>query len=63
MAVVAFIALVGGALLALVTLTVTGARRRGSHLLVAVVAGLFFPFTWVVWHVHDRDRYQTSPSR
>ena len=39
--------------LALPTLTALGARRRGCTLPGAVLAGLCFPLTWVVWYVHD----------
>ncbi|SDC68208.1 hypothetical protein [Nocardioides lianchengensis] len=58
--------LAGAALLGLVSLavlTASGARRRGRSVPRAVLAGLFFPLTWIAWHVADRDRYQTSPSR
>jgi MFS superfamily sulfate permease-like transporter len=58
--------LAGAALLGLVALavlTATGARRRGSSIPRAVLAGVLFPLTWIAWHVVDRDRYQTSPSR
>jgi hypothetical protein len=48
--------------LTLMALTGTGARRRGDSLTTAVVSGLFFPITWVFWHLQDAP-YQTSPSR
>jgi hypothetical protein len=37
-------------------LTASGSRRRGAGRLTAVVSGLFFPVTWVVWHVRDTRR-------
>lgn len=41
-------------------LTGTGQRRRGSGLAVALVAGAFFPVTWVVWYVADEHPYGVS---
>lgn len=39
--------------LALMALTTTGARRRGSSWPLALGAGLLFPVTWVAWHIVD----------
>lgn len=41
-------------LLTLAALTVLGALRRGQHMLGAVIAGIFFPLTWVYWYVQDK---------
>ncbi|MDN4161968.1 hypothetical protein [Nocardioides abyssi] len=47
-------ALVAGAVvLALAGLTAVGERRRGHGAGVALVAGVFFPVTWVAWYVRD----------
>ena len=48
-------ALVGAGMIvgALVWLTAIGERRRGHAWVVAVVAGVFFPVTWVVWYLRD----------
>jgi hypothetical protein len=37
----------------LAVLTALGARERGAAMPVAVVAGLFFPVSWVAWYVRD----------
>ncbi|HXH80722.1 hypothetical protein [Nocardioides sp.] len=56
---VAAVALVmGSAVLALAALTATGERRRGHGLGVALVAGIFFPITWVAWYVRDERPYR-----
>lgn len=48
------VALVMGApVVALMVLTATGQRRRGHGLVLALVAGLFFPVTWTVWYLLD----------
>ena len=47
-------------LVALMTLTAFGAHRRGSNLPGSAVAGVFFPFTWVVWYVRDEHPYRIS---
>jgi hypothetical protein len=39
--------------LLLATLTATGERRRGARARTCLVAGLFFPVTWVAWYVRD----------
>ena len=39
--------------LALSGLTFTGARGRGQRLPGALLAGLCFPVTWLVWYVLD----------
>lgn len=48
-------------LVALMTLTAIGAHRRGRNLLVATVAGVFFPVTWVAWYFRDEHPYRRSP--
>jgi hypothetical protein len=58
--VVAFILVLGGGLLALMFLTAQGASRRGLALLPALLAGLFFPVTWVVWYVRDEHPYRMT---
>ena len=45
--------------LALGILTALGERERGGGVPVAVLAGLAFPLTWIIWYVldeHPRDR-------
>ena len=41
-----------------VVLTACGAHRRGVGMPHSVLAGLFFPATWVVWYVHDEHPYR-----
>lgn len=43
----------GAVVLALAGLTAAGERRRGHGPGVALVAGLFFPVTWVAWYLRD----------
>jgi hypothetical protein len=43
--------------LPLAALTAWGAVQRGNDGAMAVVAGLAFPVTWVVWYVRDEQRY------
>ncbi len=43
-------------LLLLATLTALGERRRGARGTTCLVAGLFFPVTWVAWYVRDELR-------
>ncbi|GAA3520241.1 hypothetical protein [Nocardioides daeguensis] len=45
-------------LLALALLTGIGERRRGAGGAVVVVAGLFFPLAWLVWHLRDEQPYR-----
>jgi len=59
-AVVALVLL--GGLLTLVVLTGVGARRRGHAALPAMVAGVFFPVTWVVWYLRDERPYRQAAS-
>lgn len=49
-----------GLMLAPVALTCVGARRRGSRLASAAVAGLFFPVTWTVWYLRDEHPYSNE---
>jgi hypothetical protein len=49
-----------GVLLTLMAFTVTGERRRGHGVVVALAAGLFFPITWAAWYVRDERPYRTS---
>ncbi len=44
--------------LAMMALTIAGARRRGQHLPVAVIAGIFFPVAWTVWYLRDEQPYR-----
>lgn len=39
--------------------TAVGARRRAASWPLAVVAGVFFPATWVVWHLADRPAHRS----
>ncbi len=48
------------ALLTLPTLTAMGARRRGLRVYESLLAGVFFPLTWVVWYVHDEYPHRRS---
>ena len=52
-ALVVVIALASACVLALMTLTALGERRRGARVVTAVVAGLFFPLAWTAWYVRD----------
>ena len=45
--------LLGVAVLSLMVLTAAGERRRGTGIGLSVVAGLFFPISWVVWYQRD----------
>lgn len=56
--VVAGLLLLAVVVLPLVVLTALGARRRGRALPQAVLAGLFFPVTWVAWYVRDEHPYR-----
>jgi len=42
-------------LIALMTLTAIGAKRRGRHLVSAVATGIFFPVGWIVWYLRDEQ--------
>ena len=53
--VVAFVLLVVGAPLAV--LTAIGARRRGNRTALALLAGLAYPITWAIWYVRDEHPY------
>jgi ABC-type polysaccharide/polyol phosphate export permease len=46
------------ALMTVMARTALGARRRGRGPLLAVVAGLLFPVTWIVWYVRDKSPLQ-----
>jgi hypothetical protein len=37
-------------------LTAVGSVRRGEHIGSAVIYGLAFPVTWVVWFISDNHR-------
>jgi len=52
----------GTVLLALMSVTATGERKRGRGVGLALVAGLFFPITWTVWYLLDERPYR-SPRR
>jgi hypothetical protein len=43
---------------ALAGLTAMGARRRGAGIPISAVAGVCFPFTWVVWYLRDEHPYR-----
>lgn len=53
--------LFAASVVALMVLTGTGQDRRGGRAGFVVLAGLFFPITWVVWYVKDRrDGFRTG---
>lgn len=52
--------MVGAGVLALMGLTSAGERRRGHGIVVALAAGIFFPITWVVWHLRDEQPYRMA---
>jgi len=52
--------LLAAPVMVLMICTAQGERRRGSHVLTAAVAGLFFPLAWAVWYV--RDEFGAPPS-
>ena len=55
--VVAFELVLASAVVALMVLTALGARRRGSAVWPAAIAGIVFPVTWTVWYVRDEHPY------
>ena len=55
--VVVYALVLASAVVALMLLTSLGARRRGSAVLPAALAGIFFPVTWTVWYVRDEHPY------
>jgi hypothetical protein len=42
-------------------LTGLGEHRRGARTVVAVLAGVAFPLTWVVWYVRDEHPFEPHP--
>ena len=54
---VVFVLVLASSVVAMMVLTAVGARRRGSAVLRAAVAGLVFPVTWTVWYVRDEHPY------
>jgi VIT1/CCC1 family predicted Fe2+/Mn2+ transporter len=64
--VVALIVGFAAVLAAVMATTATGARRRGARPGSAVLAGVFFPATWIAWYDADRrseaKRTETKPS-
>jgi hypothetical protein len=55
--VVALALALASAVVALMMLTALGARRRGSAVVQAAIAGIVFPVTWTVWYVRDERPY------
>lgn len=51
------------ALVALMTLTALGARRRGRSVASSVLAGVFFPVAWTVWYLRDEHPYDRTVRR
>jgi hypothetical protein len=49
--------LVACVVLAAPVMTCVGARRRGRGVPAALLAGIFFPVTWVAWYVRDEHPY------
>lgn len=45
----------------LACLTASGSRRRGARARLAVMSGVLFPVTWVVWYVRDELDSADSP--
>lgn len=45
--------LLAGLVLLFAVLTGLGSRRRGTSVPVAVLAGVFFPATWIAWYIND----------
>jgi hypothetical protein len=45
---------------ALMALTGRGQLGRGGRVATALLAGVFFPVTWVAWYVVDRRRAQRT---
>ena len=56
-------ALLACVVLAAPAMTVVGARRRGRRVPAALLAGLFFPVTWVVWYLRDEHPYAAREQR
>jgi hypothetical protein len=48
---------------ALVGLTMHGARRRGRGPLLAVAAGIVFPVTWLTWYLLDEHPFRRTARR
>ncbi len=44
-------------------LTALGQWRRGQGMLVASLAGLFFPVAWTVWYLRDEHPYRAGAHR
>ncbi|GAA4810402.1 hypothetical protein GCM10025786_13420 [Nocardioides caeni] len=55
------VAAIGG-VVALAVLTGLGARCRGTSVVLAGVAAVFFPVTWVAWYVRDEVPHRTLPA-
>jgi hypothetical protein len=55
------VVLAAAAVLSFAVLTGLGERRRGARPVVAVLAGLGFPVTWVVWYIRDEHPYEPHP--
>lgn len=53
--------LLGGVLLAPVTLTAVGARRRGQPWQIALVSAVLFPVAWTLWYVADEHPFSRRP--
>lgn len=49
--------------LVLMVLTGLGQTRRGASALTAVVAGVAFPVTWMIWYLRDERPYADSHRR
>ena len=48
--------------IALMMLTGRGQLQRGGGTAVVVLAGVFFPVTWVGWYLADRRSVSGSPT-
>ena len=56
------IVVLGSIVLAFATLTAVGSRRRGAHISLAILAGVCFPVTWVIWYVRDQRPFRRKRS-
>jgi len=56
-------ATLGTTLLLLSVLTGLGEHRRGAGVGWVLLAGLFFPITWVVWYVRDEHPFRRTARR
>ena len=63
LSVMPFVVVGGLVLLALAVLTAQGSMVRGLHPGRAMLTGMFFPVTWVVWYARDEHPWARSVLR